>query len=72
MYVFFFCQFEYDKEPEVNVTFYIKDKVTDRKIDSTLRGTFQFIFIIIAYRSNRNVDRQDMERLCYEHLINLV
>uniref|UniRef100_A0A8C2H0U0 Plexin b2a n=1 Tax=Cyprinus carpio TaxID=7962 RepID=A0A8C2H0U0_CYPCA len=29
--------FEYDKEPEVNVTFYIKDKVTDRKIDSTLR-----------------------------------
>uniref|UniRef100_A0A8C2H1H5 Plexin b2a n=1 Tax=Cyprinus carpio TaxID=7962 RepID=A0A8C2H1H5_CYPCA len=30
-------EFEYDKEPEVNVTFYIKDKVTDRKIDSTLR-----------------------------------
>ncbi len=41
MYFTFFCQFEYDKEPEVNVTFYIKDKVTDRKIDSTLRGTFQ-------------------------------
>uniref|UniRef100_A0A9J8BX48 Sema domain-containing protein n=1 Tax=Cyprinus carpio carpio TaxID=630221 RepID=A0A9J8BX48_CYPCA len=31
------CQFEYDKEPEVNVTFYIKDKITERKIDSTLR-----------------------------------
>ncbi|XP_016396037.1 plexin-B2-like [Sinocyclocheilus rhinocerous] len=30
-------EFEYDKEPEVNVTFYIKDKITDRKIDSTLR-----------------------------------
>uniref|UniRef100_A0A9J8C201 Sema domain-containing protein n=1 Tax=Cyprinus carpio carpio TaxID=630221 RepID=A0A9J8C201_CYPCA len=30
-------EFEYDKEPEVNVTFYIKDKLTDRKIDSTLR-----------------------------------
>ncbi|KTF93563.1 hypothetical protein cypCar_00010427 [Cyprinus carpio] len=29
--------FEYDKEPEVNVTFYIKDKITERKIDSTLR-----------------------------------
>ncbi|KAL1275744.1 hypothetical protein QQF64_035367, partial [Cirrhinus molitorella] len=29
--------FEYDKEPEVNVTFYIKEKNTDRKIDSTLR-----------------------------------
>ncbi|XP_059361137.1 plexin-B2-like [Carassius carassius] len=29
--------FKYDKEPEVNVTFYIKDKNTDRKIDSTLR-----------------------------------
>lgn len=30
-------EFAYDKEPEVNVTFYIKDKDTDRKIDSTLR-----------------------------------
>ncbi|XP_043092553.1 plexin-B2-like [Puntigrus tetrazona] len=30
-------EFEYDKEPEVNVTFYIKDKGTNRKIDSTLR-----------------------------------
>ncbi|XP_016136353.1 plexin-B2-like [Sinocyclocheilus grahami] len=30
-------EFEYDKEPEVNVAFYIKDKITDRKIDSTLR-----------------------------------
>ncbi|XP_050963134.1 plexin-B2a isoform X5 [Labeo rohita] len=30
-------EFEYDKEPEVNVTFYVKDKATGRKIDSTLR-----------------------------------
>ncbi|XP_052411041.1 plexin-B2a [Carassius gibelio] len=30
-------KFEYDKEPEVNVTFYIEDKSMDRKIDSTLR-----------------------------------
>ncbi|KAI7791770.1 plexin-B2-like [Triplophysa rosa] len=30
-------EFAYDKEPEVNVTFYIKDKVSERKIDSTLR-----------------------------------
>uniref|UniRef100_A0A8C1CJC0 Sema domain-containing protein n=1 Tax=Cyprinus carpio carpio TaxID=630221 RepID=A0A8C1CJC0_CYPCA len=37
MHYFLLYIFEYDKEPEVNVTFYIKDKVTDRKIDSTLR-----------------------------------
>ncbi|XP_051547360.1 plexin-B2-like isoform X2 [Myxocyprinus asiaticus] len=30
-------EFAYDKEPEVNVTFYIMDKDTERKIDSTLR-----------------------------------
>ncbi|XP_077090611.1 plexin-B2a [Siphateles boraxobius] len=30
-------EFAYDKEPEVNVTFYIKDKDTERMIDSTLR-----------------------------------
>ncbi|XP_067284699.1 plexin-B2a [Pseudorasbora parva] len=30
-------EFAYDKEPEVNVTFYIKDKETERKIDSTLK-----------------------------------
>lgn len=37
----FLCQFAYDKEPEVNVTFYIKDKDTERMIDSTLRGIFK-------------------------------
>uniref|UniRef100_A0A8C1JZA5 Plexin b2a n=1 Tax=Cyprinus carpio TaxID=7962 RepID=A0A8C1JZA5_CYPCA len=37
MHYFFWYIFEYDKEPEVNVTFYIKDKITERKIDSTLR-----------------------------------
>ncbi|XP_073724722.1 plexin-B2 isoform X2 [Misgurnus anguillicaudatus] len=29
--------FDYDKEPEVNVKFYVKDKETERMIDSTLR-----------------------------------
>nr|XP_055046154.1 plexin-B2-like [Misgurnus anguillicaudatus] len=29
-------KFDYDKEPEVNVTFYVKDKDTERMIDSTL------------------------------------
>ncbi|RXN19760.1 plexin-B2-like protein [Labeo rohita] len=30
-------EFKYHKEAEVNVTFYVKDKATGRKIDSTLR-----------------------------------
>ncbi|XP_067247948.1 plexin-B2a [Chanodichthys erythropterus] len=30
-------EFAYDKEPEVNVTFYIREKGTEKKIDSTLR-----------------------------------
>ncbi|KAK7149721.1 hypothetical protein R3I94_009126 [Phoxinus phoxinus] len=37
MYKFEGYEFAYDKEPEVNVTFYIKDKDTERMIDSTLR-----------------------------------
>lgn len=37
----FLCQFAYDKEPEVNVTFYVKLKGTEKKIDSTLRGIFK-------------------------------
>ncbi|XP_065145858.1 plexin-B2-like isoform X1 [Paramisgurnus dabryanus] len=35
-YSFVGYQFDYDKEPEVNVTFYVKDKDTERMIDSTL------------------------------------
>ncbi|XP_076862790.1 plexin-B2a isoform X2 [Brachyhypopomus gauderio] len=30
-------EFTYDKTPEVNVTFYVKEKGTERKIDSTLQ-----------------------------------
>ncbi|XP_072528708.1 plexin-B2a [Salminus brasiliensis] len=30
-------EFAYDKKPEVNVTFYVKDKETEKKIDSTLQ-----------------------------------
>ncbi|TRY62363.1 hypothetical protein DNTS_020994 [Danionella cerebrum] len=36
-YTFDGYEFEYEKEPEVNVTFFIRDKETERKIDSTLR-----------------------------------
>ena len=32
------AQFSYDKQQEVNVSFHIKDKDTERKIDSTLTG----------------------------------
>uniref|UniRef100_A0A3Q2CJG7 Plexin b2a, tandem duplicate 1 n=1 Tax=Cyprinodon variegatus TaxID=28743 RepID=A0A3Q2CJG7_CYPVA len=37
--VCFFVQFAYDKQQEVNISFHIKDRVTERKIDSTLTVT---------------------------------
>lgn len=33
-------QFEYDEQQEVNVSFHIKDRDTERKIDSTLTGWY--------------------------------
>jgi len=51
----FLCQFAYDKEPEVNVTFYVKLKGTEKKIDSTLRGIFKWIWFIIAFRGRNNL-----------------
>ena len=39
IYCVFVCvQFAYDKQQEVNVSFHIKDRDTERKIDSTLTG----------------------------------
>uniref|UniRef100_A0A8B9L769 Plexin B2 n=1 Tax=Astyanax mexicanus TaxID=7994 RepID=A0A8B9L769_ASTMX len=42
-------EFAYDKKPEVNVTFYVKEKETEKKIDSTLQ--------VVLY--NCSVGRED-------------
>lgn len=40
-----FVQFSYDKAQETSILFHVKDKNTEKKIDSTLNGIFLLVCV---------------------------